>query len=337
MDWFENLTGFPEIGYASTQAQLEVKGNQLKSLVNGASYGIGRFDVASLQAIRERAQSSSAPKGQPKISVAIGDVRGMHRSPANEKALFQVASQFNMLEMSGPSVTPEDGVAGYCYDHTQGPACAMAAGAATIYRNYFVPVGGAQGQTADRQLDGLRSVGEMLSSGLKVPIGELWTMKNGYALANQDGLEIISRYLSTLDHARLDVLRCRLGIGLHRDVEVTEGAGSRRPVVSQAFCSALPVAYCDVPKRYWEAFATLILEAAYEATMWAAVENAQRGASNVVFLTLLGGGAFGNDENWIHAAIRRALKMVAAYDLDVRLVCYSSPSASVRRLVRELE
>jgi len=28
--------------------------------------------------------------------------------------------------------------------------------------------------------------------------------------------------------------------------------------------------------------------------LWAAVLNAQRGASNVVFLTLLGGGAFGN-------------------------------------------
>jgi hypothetical protein len=33
-----------------------------------------------------------------------------------------------------------------------------------------------------------------------------------------------------------------------------------------------------VPPSHWEAFASLILEAAYEATMWAAVLNAQRGA-----------------------------------------------------------
>src|SRR3954468_13074580 len=67
-----------------------------------------------------------------------------------------------------------------------------------------------------------------------------------------------------------------------------------RPRVSQAFCSALPVAYSQVPSPHWELFGSLVLEAAYEATLWAAVINAQRGVSNVVFLTLLGGGAFGN-------------------------------------------
>jgi hypothetical protein len=31
------------------------------------------------------------------------------------------------------------------------------------------------------------------------------------------------------------------------------------------------------------------------------------GASNIVLLTQLGGSAFGNDDDWIHAAMRRAL------------------------------
>ena len=62
--------------------------------------------------------------------------------PENAGALFQVASQLNLLEMTGPEVTPEDGVTIYQDDRTQGPACAIAAGAATIYRNYFAPVGG---------------------------------------------------------------------------------------------------------------------------------------------------------------------------------------------------
>jgi hypothetical protein len=87
-------------------------------------------------------------------------------------------------------------------------------------------------------------------------------------------------------------------------VEVTDAAGPDRPLVSQAFCSALPVA--RVPSALWEKFALLVLEAAYEATMWAAVLNAQRGVSNVVFLTLLGGGAFGNRGRWIDAAMRQA-------------------------------
>jgi hypothetical protein len=59
----------------------------------------------------------------------------------------------------------------------------------------------------------------------------------------------------------------------------------------------------------------LVLEAAYEATMLAAVLNKQRGASNVVLLTLLGGGAFGNKAEWINAAIRRALAMMSSSGL----------------------
>jgi hypothetical protein len=259
----------------------------------------------------------------------------MHRLPDNTGALFQVASQFNMLEMICPSVTPEDGVTRYMSDPTQGPACAIAAGAATIYRNYFVPADGALGQTAKRQLDGLKSVGEALSQELDMPIGKLWKMRNGYALAEASGLLAISRQLVRLDSSRLDSLRARLSIGIHRDVEATEAEGNLRPVVSQAFCSALPVAYTPIPGHHWEAFATLVLEAAYEATMWAAVQNALRGASNIVFLTFLGGGAFGNEDKWIQSAIRRALKTVARYDLDVRLVCYSTPPASVTRLARE--
>ncbi|MCK5683507.1 hypothetical protein KAJ27_05280 [bacterium] len=51
--------------------------------------------------------------------------------------MFQVASQFNLLEMVSPGVTPEEGVGRYEHDHTQGPACAIACGVGTIYRNYF--------------------------------------------------------------------------------------------------------------------------------------------------------------------------------------------------------
>ena len=132
----------------------------------------------------------------------------------------------------------------------------------------------------------------------------------------------------------------RVGAGLkpaptcvgHRDVEVTEAAGEERPVVSQAFCSALPVAYTRVPASHWQAFASLVLQAAYEATMSAAVLNAQRGTSNVVLLTQLGGGAFGNHNDWIHAAMRRALEMVSGFELDVRLVSYGTPSQAILQM-----
>jgi hypothetical protein len=154
----------------------------------------------------------------------------MHRSPENAGALFQVASQFNLLEMSSEDVTPELGVTRYQGDPTQGPACAIAAGAATIYRNYFVPIEGSQGQTATRQLDGLADLGAALSSAMKLPVGNLWRMQNGYALGTQTGLNAITQHLGTLATDQIDVLRDKLRIGIHRDVEVTEAAGPDRPL-----------------------------------------------------------------------------------------------------------
>src|SRR5207253_2606002 len=138
--------------------------------------------------LRQRAQLVFANvAGTVKVSCVSGDVRTMHRDPANGNALFQVASQFNLLEMTGPYVSPEDGVTRYSYDHTQGPACAIAAGAATIYRNYFADVDGHSGQQRRRQIDCLSDLGEALGNE-----GEaLWTMRNGYALCTEKGLTAI--------------------------------------------------------------------------------------------------------------------------------------------------
>lgn len=90
--------------------------------------------------------------------------------------------------------------------------------------------------------------------------------------------------------------------------------------------------YSNVPRSNWKAFASLVLEAAYEATMLAAALNAQRGASNVVLLTQLGGSAFGNDDTWIHAAMRRALEMMSEFELDVRLISYGAPSRAIQQM-----
>jgi hypothetical protein len=335
MDWFEALTGFPETDYQTTRSRLAVEGTELVSRVNHARYGIGELELVSLQELRERVRVGGSAQGYLRVRVVTGDVRAMHRSADNAGALFQVASQFNLLEMVSPSVTPEQGVTRYQGDPTQGPACAIAAGAATIYRNYFAPCGDGHGQTRTRQIDGLADVGLALSGGLGIPVSALWTMQNGYALATERGLDIIHRHLRTLTPDQTDGLRAKLRIGIHRDVEVTEAPGPDRPRVSQVFCSALPVAYSGVSAPLWRPFASLVLEAAYEATLWAAVINAQRGTSNRVLLTLLGGGAFGNEPGWIYAAIRRALTLVRSYDLDVRLVSYGSPSREMLAIAGE--
>jgi hypothetical protein len=335
MDWFEKLTGFQETDYDDTRAKLTVEGERLRSLINGKVYGIGELELVSLESLRQRMKAAGELRGRLRVRVVTGDVRQMHRLPKNAGALFQVASQFNLLEMPSAELTPEQGVTRYQHDHTQGPACAIAAGAATIYRNYFVPVNGGLGQSAGRQLDGLADLGSTLAAALNRPITALWEMKNGYALCTRSGLDRISEYLRSLQSDQIDILRGKLCVGLHQDVEVTEVEGDRPPLVSQAFCSALPVAYTRLPAALWEAFASLILEAAYEATMAAAMLNAKRDASNVVLLTQLGGGAFGNHDDWIYAATRRSLKMMREFDLDVRLVSYRAPSRALLQVAEE--
>jgi hypothetical protein len=49
------------------------------------------------------------------------------------------------------------------------------------------------------------------------------------------------------------------------------------------------------------------------------------------------GGAFGNDDEWIHAAIRGAVRKAQEFDLDVRLVSYRVPSAEVQELLRDFQ
>src|SRR5258708_1565103 len=169
MDWFEVVTGFRETNYDDTRAKLKVEGSRLQSLINEKSYGIGELELASLHALRERVKSAGGLPGRLKVSVTTGDVRQMHRSPENAGALFQVASQFNLLEMTSPTVTPEHGVTRYQDDHTQGPACAIAAGAATIFRNYFATVDGIGGQTKERQFDGLAGLGKSLGEAMGQP------------------------------------------------------------------------------------------------------------------------------------------------------------------------
>lgn len=316
MDWFERITGFVEGDPIDVRARLKVDGGAIVNAVTGRRFGMGSLEIVSLADLRERVchvgPAVPASMAQP-VRTIRGDVRRLHLSPEHAGALFQVASQFNLLEMVGPSVSPDDGVTRYVHDPTQGPACAIAAGAGTIYRNYLVPVDGGNGQTRRRQVNTLTNLGAALGHEDE----PLWDWRNGYALCTGRGLARIDQVLKAADDTERDRLRGLLRIGVHWDVEVTDATTSPGPSVSQAYCSALPVAYGEPPRAAWAGFAQLVLEAAYEATLLAAVLNHRRGASSQVLLTRLGGGAFGNDDRWIDAAIERAMGLVSGQGLDV--------------------
>ena len=128
---------------------------------------------------------------------------------AHPGALFQAASQFNCLEFASPHAVPEQGVTIYEDDGTQGPACALACAAGTVYRNYLVSVascssrskgggGGGdegdaggkddetvvrhsdalagRGQTRDSQINNLDALEDALDNGSN----NYWSIENGY-------------------------------------------------------------------------------------------------------------------------------------------------------------
>lgn len=331
MTWFEAITGFRETSPEAVRAHLRVDEETLISDVNGKTYRCGRLETPSLATLRQRVAASlpsgAPPNGQLTVQEVVADVSDLHGDPANAGALFQVASQFNLLEMTSPEVTPEAGVTIYAYDYTQGPTCAIAAGAGTIYRNYFARVDRQIGQSAHAQIDCLADLGTALGNQHQ----RLWTMQNGYALATRSGLVEIQQRLAIASEAERDALRQCLQIGLQWNTQVT--LPGTHHTVTQAYCSALPVAYGDHPTPLWESFARLVLEASYEATLCAAILNALNTGNRQVFLTLVGGGVFGNELHWITDSIKRALHCYQNWDLAVAIVSYQTSKPAVQRLI----
>ena len=114
-DWFERLMGFSEDdGYDATQRRLIVEGDELVSAVNGKRYGIGELTLPTLAELRSRVDPVRGQRSS--VRILVGDVREIHSDPEFEGALFQVASQFNLLEMVPERITPEQGVTDYIYD-----------------------------------------------------------------------------------------------------------------------------------------------------------------------------------------------------------------------------
>ena len=321
--WFDDLTGFVEqtgtAGAAEVRRNISVEANQMTMWSLGRTRTCGHLETPSLASLRERVRtlpSPTDPKRRTSLREVVADVQALHAAPANAGALFQVASQFNLLEMVSPDVGPSDGITGYAYDRTQGPACAIACGAGTIYRNYFAPVNGELGQSEHNQIDCLADLGSQLGN----HGNRLWQMRNGYALLTGDV------------PAEVPATHGQLAIGLHLDTEVTlDDAGH---LVSQAYCSALPIAYSRVAAEAVEPLARMVLASTYEATLAAAVINAARPqGSPTVFLTLVGGGVFGNPLPWILDAIERAVACFPDVALDIAIVSFGGTNPQLSTLL----
>ena len=319
-DWFYALTGFTEENYESTKSRLVFEGSIFYSTVNKQRYDIGTFEIPSLSLLRSRVSAlgnrdaQRIGQGCNEIGECVCDAYDLHSESIANGGVIQVASQFNLLEMPSPEVTPEAGVTNYMYDGTQGPACAMAAGPATLFRNYAVPIGDQVGHTAHIQVNTLDLLLERIGNP-KV------TMKNGYLMCDRATLERINDQLVSQSDSERDELKSLLKVGVHWQTEVSAPGAPSGQKVTQVFCSALPIAYNSVrDDDLWESFARLVLEATYEATICVGVLNAKQTNNPGVFLTRVGGGVFGNKQKWIDNAIQLAVNKHHNHSLKVNLV-----------------
>lgn len=325
--WFKKLVGFDEVSPENVRKNIYVAGDSLISKVNHRSMRFGCLDIPSLNELRYSI-SNIATSTPTSVREVVANVQDIHADYENGRAVFQAASQFNLLEMANPNVTPEAGVDIYFCDKTQGPACAIACGAGTIYRNYFVPVKGGIGQSKDRQIDCLENIGIALGNDDE----KLWKMKNGYMLPTTDGLDKINDQLSKLKEEDLDAIRGLLKVGIQYNSEVTSVYNTKN-CVTQIYCSALPVAYSGIDVSKFEIFGRLILEATYEATILAGIINKQNKGCNKIFITMVGGGVFGNPHSWIVDAIRRSVNIYKNYGLDISIVSYEKRNKNIESLL----
>jgi len=329
--WFHNSFGFHEKDPGTFSAVrnkfelLEEKDQTiLRSKPNGIKFAVGRFETPSVEELHQlfskiNSENEKSTSGLHFENIT-GDVRSLILNPNNAGAVFQAASQFNCLEMVGPSIRPEKGVTGYCRDRTQGPTCAIACPAATIVRNYFAGAKWGQGQAGSNQLDMMHDVGELLDNNKN----RYWKMSNGYLLpVSEVSLGGLQKRLQDDKELRKRVTR-NLRVGVHWETETERPLGREPHSVSQVFASAVPVAYArGTPKEDWEQLASAVLDGAFEATIAVgAILALKRGSRVKVFLTCVGGGVFGNSNVWIASAIKRAIKIWNTAPVDVKLVHY---------------
>ena len=325
--WFRDLFGFDESStWGDNVNHFQMDGDTLvcRTAPQFPRQFVGRFECPSVAELRSKlaaAPGAAAPSAGLSFAhlAAPAGVGPLHYEPSNAGAVFQAASQFNCLEMTGPNVSPTAGVGIYINDRTQGPACALACPAATVYRNYLVQHEGNTGQHPV-QIDNLKEVGVVVGNNG----GRYWVMQNGYAMpVGRGSLAELAARLRTEPNL-VEQAEAALRVGVHWETSVAPPLEHR---VCQVYASALPCAYArGPPESDWEPFARLVLRAAYEATLAVgAVRSLESGGARVkCYLTALGEGVFGNRYEWIRDAILDALDRYQDWPLDVVLVHFGS-------------
>jgi hypothetical protein len=287
--WFQFLFGFldgyknernEKSGFEKNKAHFVYTPETgiLSSIKNaGEAWHAGRFTTQSLDKLRASQRPLSAREMKPgttTVRFVSGDVAILHGDPEYAGATFLTSSNFNCLQHEGWESDPDLGVATYWLNNTQGASCAMSCAPGTIVRHYFAQ--------AEPQINTLKKVIESLSG---VGKRQLVDVSRGYiSFADLVPLSTIIGGLSTEER---ETTKGLLEVGIQENTEVT---CTKLATNTSMWCRvvrkdpALRVtqvfagsdSFQHDPK--WGPLASLVFEAAYEATLHVAA-NASSGVS----------------------------------------------------------
>lgn len=330
----EDILGVPESQFRQIETlarEAWLPPRTLCNLKTGRRWCAGTLETPSVEALRRRRVTLSGSRPGT-LSVLVGrchpelvDVGYLQAAPENNGAVFQVASNFNGLELRHK----EDWralleVSNYTDDYTQGPFASISAAPGLLMRHYYPFFAPTESPVQWRQhFDGPQI--ELLSE---------WPVKvrNGYLELTRASLQ---------EELREELVQ----VALHREVEVAFGQvrGSEHhrldyeQRVSQVFTAAADLASTN--RLLWnedsqavERVACALLRAAYEGSLRSALAI---GACKV-YLTLIGGGVFANPSWWIVASLEKQIDLIVESGLEVIVNTYLGmpDTACFERLVK---
>lgn len=316
-EWFYHHFGFKESVesvYKHLHCQKHPDRIDITSDVNNRTISAGLF---SIKAPKDFPSFQAQGNGTFSIIHGLGhldinDINICQNEDQFEGATFQVASNFNCLELASTNVTPAIGVSLYASDYTQGPAAACCCPGAVVYRNYFVEHNsGCIGQLK-QQLNLLQ----------QTPIHVV----NGKTIIEDD-----TGLLESFDYKDEN----KYQVAVHENIEITTKKTSRAweycdskadKRIHQVFCSTLPLCDYAIKTEKTLELTRHVLRSQYKSTILAAADLARRYSgkegSNKLILTLLGGGYFRNPFDVIGAAINDNKQLIVDSGLDIYLNCY---------------
>ena len=338
----ESILGVPEmdlVQLSSADRRLFVSDDDRCFVHRGTKHctPFGKFELVNIDALRrrvealtgsegwdhgERGSGSSSLQSPPRLTIQSGVDIGQLQSTlrTDDHAMVQVASNFNCLENPSIATAANCGylVDNACRDRTQGPAAVFGPLSAYLYRAHFVEVRGGDdnesqhiGQTQAKGINLLQDVAQYFG-----------TPVNGKLLLQGDETPV------GLDDATpMDTVVDQVCIGLHTNVPVLFGRDSAGlvvpmltnddtsyPTVDQVFSASVDVHACGRMSRAClrhsqedqdqavDHMARTLLRAAYEGLYLAALVQQRR----QLYLTLVGGGSFGNRIELILEEMKRA-------------------------------